>query len=101
MPLRVNMCLRGLTLEQVDPLSNLAAAGTYEGLALEQARVDPSNLCGTRLEQMVARRKELHLAMVANLREELSLEADAMLREVRGHRERVSGAFHPCEPPPC
>jgi hypothetical protein len=49
---------------------------------------------------MVARRKELHLAMVANIREELSLEADAKLREVRGHRERVSGAFHPCEPPP-
>jgi hypothetical protein len=35
-----------------------------------------------RLEQMIARRKELHLSMVANLREELSLEADAKLREV-------------------
>ena len=40
---------------------------------------------------MVARRKELHLAMVANLREELSLEADAMLREVRGHMSSGRG----------
>jgi hypothetical protein len=58
---------------------------------LEQARIDPLNPCGTRLEQMVARRKELHLAMVANLREELSLEADAMLREVRGHMSSGRG----------
>jgi hypothetical protein len=46
-----------------------------------------------RLEQMVARRKELHLAMLANLREETSLEADAKLREVRGHMQAGLGCF--------
>ena len=45
-PLRVNMCLRGLTLEQ-----------------------------------LVGRRKDLHLAMVANVREELAVEAPAALPE--------------------
>ena len=72
------------------PLSNLAAAGTYEGFALEQARIDSSNLCGTPLEQMVERRKELHLAMMANLHEELSLETDAKHREVRGNMSSKS-----------
>ena len=43
-PLRVNMCLKGLTLEQ-----------------------------------LVQRRKELHMAMVANLKEELSFQAPAVL----------------------
>ncbi len=43
-PLRVNMCLKGLTLEQ-----------------------------------LVERRKDLHLAMVANVGEELALEAPATL----------------------
>ena len=43
-PLRVNMCLKGLTLEQ-----------------------------------LVERRKELHMAMVSNLKEELSIQAPAAL----------------------
>jgi hypothetical protein len=42
---------------------------------------------------MVAHRKELHLAMLTNLREETSLEADADLREVRGHIRAGLGCF--------
>ena len=83
--LRVNMCLKGLTLEQVDPSPLSLPLGHTRAAHWSRPGLTLLIYASPRLEQMVERRKELHLAMMANLHEELSLETDAKHREVRRH----------------